>query len=176
MCASVSGVAYSHAPIISGLNSQIELIALVNTYRDQYSGEYLDPVQEPTVNNQTRFINPFFLKDREKQILVLDYYQADIDLAMQKIASKTNKIQLNLSEKIASFVILLINLIGKTFKKSYTIIRGLFILFIGVKIAVVNEEYGIQLDSFLNVIGDVTWNKEQNMLSIKNPLYISLSK
>jgi hypothetical protein len=32
--ASVSGVAYSPNPLVSGLNPQIELIALVNTYRD----------------------------------------------------------------------------------------------------------------------------------------------
>ena len=38
------------------------------------------------------------------------------------------------------------------------------------------EEFGISLGSYLNVLGELKWNKELNLFYIENPLYLCLSK
>ncbi len=46
----------------------------------------------------------------------------------------------------------------------------------GIKVGVCEQEYGVEIDTMLNVIGTVKYDSKNNLFLMESPLYFCLNK
>jgi len=170
----IEGYTECDHPIQSIIDEKSKLVHSLYFRDKMYSNDSITKAKAISLPNtrkaEVRAPLSFHLRDPSKDTKCLIHRNLNVDAhsALEKIAETREYKTLNLVEKILVYLGLLLELIG--------IITRTAVIFRGVKIGTIENEFGILLGDALTAYGEVIYNAKEKSLRIDAPQYILQDK